>query len=133
VWKSIQDTALHAEWHPHVNHIGGDHELGAVRQCSVNVRGKAGHTEEVCSLYEENRKIMWEIKKDSTGFSEMVTDWSAGFTLQDNDGKTTLVIAKSEFRPKNLLVNLMTPMIAYKFHQVQKEILLSLKQYTESN
>ncbi len=131
VWEAIKDPQIHMQWHPFVTHIGGEHAHGAIRQCSAEVGGKAGYTEERCSLYEEDHKIMWEIQKDSTGFSDMVTDWAAGFTLQDNNGQTTLVIAQSFFRPKKFFVHLMMPMIRYKFHQVQKQILGGLKHYAE--
>lgn len=131
VWQAIKDPVVQAQWHPFVTHIAGEHELGAVRRCTAHVGGKDGFTEEVCSLYDEGRKIMWDIKKDSTGFSDMVSDWSAGFTLQPHGEHATLVTAQSLFRPKKFFVHLMMPMIRYKFHSVQKQILGGLKQYVE--
>lgn len=96
VWEAIQNPATHAEWHPLVTHIAGEHKFGAIRKCDVVVGNKTGHTEERCSIYEEGRKIMWGVEKDSTGFSKMVSDWTAGFSLVSR-GSTTLVTAESNF------------------------------------
>lgn len=131
VWEAIKDPKVNPKWHPYVTHIGGEHVLGAKRTCTAEVDGKAGTTEEQCSVYEDGHKIMWEIQKDSTGFSNMVADWSAGFTLESKDAKTTIVMAQSLFRPKKFLVHFMMPMINYKFHQVQRRILGGLKEYAE--
>ncbi len=131
VWQAIKDPAIHAEWHPAITHIGGEHKLGAVRKCDVNVGGKPGHTEERCSVFEEGRKIMWTIEMDSTGFSRMVSDWTAGFNLEAKDSNTTLVTAQSTFQPKNFLVRLMMPFIKRQFHQTQQAILDGLKQFVE--
>ncbi len=86
----------------------------------------------MCSVYEEGTKIMREIQKDSTGFSNMVADWSAGFALKAQ-GAATLVTAQSLFRPKQFFVNPMMPMIHDEFHQVQRQILGGLKNYVESH
>ena len=130
-WEAIRDPEIHAEWHPFVTHIRGEHQLGAVRKCDVNIGNKPGHTEERCALYEEGRKIMWLIQSDSTGFSRMVSDWTAGFSLESRDPNSTHVMAQSIFRPKNFLVRLMVPMIKGRFHQTQQIILSRLKQFVE--
>lgn len=87
-----------------------------------------GRTEERCSTYEEGRKIMWSIEKDSTGFSKMVSGWTAGFSLE-SCGSTTLVTAESNFEPRDFFVRLMMPMIKSKFHKTQRTILTGLKQF----
>ena len=38
VWEAIQDPKTHAQWHPFVTHIGGEHAPGAMRQCSAERR-----------------------------------------------------------------------------------------------
>jgi uncharacterized protein YndB with AHSA1/START domain len=131
VWKAIQDPGEHAAWHPIATRIEGDHALGSTRKCSVLVGKKPGTTEELCSTYDEARKIMWTIEQDSTGFSRMVSDWSAGFSLEPQGPGTTRVTAQSLFRPKRFFVRLMMPGIRRKFHQTQRAILDGLKQHAE--
>jgi uncharacterized protein YndB with AHSA1/START domain len=132
VWDAIRDPARHAQWHPALTRIDGDHTLGAVRECDVMVGKKAGRTAERCTSFDEGRRIMWSVEKDSTGFSRMVSDWSAGFTLEPHGDGATRVVARSVFQPSTLLTRLMLPMIRRKFHQTQRGILAGLKQYLES-
>jgi len=130
VWKVIADPGEHVAWHPFATHIDGEHALGEVRRCSVVVGGKPGTTAERCSAYDEASKIMWTIEEDSTGFSRMVTDWRAGFSLQPQGPEATRVRAESMFTPKPL-TRLMMPVIRRKFHQAQRAILDGLRQHVE--
>ena len=131
VWQAIKEPAEHADWHPFVTGISGEHRLGATRTCSVIVGKKNGETKERCINDDEGRRIAWAIEKDSTGFSRMVSDWQAGFGLQSRDG-ATVVTAESTFRPKNVLLRLAAPLVRRKFHQTQKEILTALKASVEA-
>lgn len=131
VWEAIKNPTIHADWHPLVTHIAGEHKPGAVRKCDVVVGGKTGHTEERCTTYEEGQKILWRIEKDSTGFSNMVSDWTAGFSLESKDSNTTIVTAQSVFQPRKFFVRLMMPFIKIKFHKTQQTILNGLKQFIE--
>jgi uncharacterized protein YndB with AHSA1/START domain len=131
VWKAIKDPATHAAWHPFVTRISGEHELGAIRRCSVVVGRKTGETQERCSEEKEGRAIAWVIEEDSTGFSRRVSDWRAGFRLERRDA-VTLVTAQSTFRPRNVLVRLLSPIIRRKFHQTQQAILAALKDSVEN-
>jgi polyketide cyclase/dehydrase/lipid transport protein len=131
VWEAIQDPGEHAGWHPFVTAIKGEHALGATRKCSVLVRKKPGTTEERCSTRDEARQIMWTVEQDSTGFSQMVSDWSAGFSLEPQGPGTTRVTAQSLFRPRRFYVRLMMPGIRRKFHQTQRAILDGLTQHVE--
>lgn len=131
VWEAIKSPTTHSQWHPFVTRISGEHKLGEVRTCDVNVGNKLAHTEERCTSYDEGRKIIWAIEKDSSGFSRMVSDWSAGFSLESRGPDTTLVIAQSVFSPKKLFVRLVMPLIRRKFHQTQQAILNGLKHHME--
>ncbi|MGW7825276.1 SRPBCC family protein [Streptomyces puniciscabiei] len=131
VWAVIQDPAEHTKWHPFATRIDGVHALGSTRRCSLLIGGKPGNTEEVCSAYEEGRTIMWTIEKDSSGFSSMVADWRAGFSLQAQGPEVTRVTAQSLFTPKRLPARLMMPMIRRKFHQTQRAILNELRRHAE--
>jgi uncharacterized protein YndB with AHSA1/START domain len=131
VWKAIQDPGEHAEWHPFVTGIEGEHALGATRKCSVLVGKKPGTTEERCSTRDDARRIMWTVERDSTGFSRMVSEWSAGFSLEPQGPGTTRVTARSLFTPKRFFVRLMMPGIRRRFHRTQRAILDGLKQHVE--
>jgi uncharacterized protein YndB with AHSA1/START domain len=131
VWEAIQDPGEHAGWHPFVVAIEGEHALGATRKCSVLVGKKPGTTEERCSTLDESRKIMWTVERDSTGFSRIASDWSAGFSLEPQGPDATRVTAQSRFSPKKFFVRLPLPGIRRKFHQTQRAILDGLKQYVE--
>ncbi|MBI4287464.1 MAG: SRPBCC family protein [Chloroflexi bacterium] len=131
VWEAIKNPTTHSQWHPFASQISGEHRLGAVRKCEVHVGDKPGHTEERCTSYDEGKKIIWTIEKDSSGFSRMVSDWSAGFSLEPRGSNTTVVTAQSIFSPKTFFVRLMMPMIRRKFHRFQQAILSGLKQYVE--
>lgn len=133
VWEAIKSPAIHAQWHPLVTHIAGEHKPGAIRKCNVDLGGKTGHTEERCTTYEEGQKILWRVEKDTSGFSGMVSDWTGGFRLEPRGSDATLVAAESVFLPKNLLVRLMMPFIRRKFHATQQTILNGLKGYAERN
>jgi uncharacterized protein YndB with AHSA1/START domain len=130
VWAAIKDPSVHADWHPFLTEIKGVHELGAERVCTVNLGRKPSHTRERCVVEEPGRRMIWRIDDDTSGFGRMVSDWTAGFSLAARDGGT-LVTAESTFRPRNVLVLLMTPMIRRKFHQTQKAILDGLKRTAE--
>lgn len=131
VWKAIQDPGEHVAWHPFASRIDGEHALGAVRTCAVQVGGKAGTTRERCTDYDEAGSIMWTMEFDSTGFSRMVTEWRTGFQLIPQGGDATRVRAISQFRPKGPVVRVMMPVIRRKFHQTQRAILHELKQHVE--
>jgi uncharacterized protein YndB with AHSA1/START domain len=130
VWAAIKDPTRHAEWHPFVTAISGEHRLGAIRSCSVIVGKKGGETKERCVEEVQERKLSWAIEEDSTGFSRMVSDWRAGFSLHAEDGATR-VTAESTFRPKSALLRLMSPLVERKFHKAQLAILAALKQTAE--
>lgn len=131
VWEAIRDPSTHAAWHPFVTHISGEHALGAARECDVTIDGKPGHTRERCTSYEEGREITWRIEEDSSGFSGMVSDWTAGFTLESKDGRATIVTAHSRFRPNGSLVCVMMPVIRSKFHETQRAILDALARHLD--
>jgi uncharacterized protein YndB with AHSA1/START domain len=131
VWAVIKDPIAHADWHPFLTGITGAHEAGAERICSLNLGGKASHTRERCIIDQPEQRIVWRIDDDTSGFSRLVSDWSAGFSLTPNDGGT-IVTAESAFRPRNPFVRLMMPIVRRKFHQTQSAILEGLKRYTES-
>jgi uncharacterized protein YndB with AHSA1/START domain len=132
VWQAIEDPVAHARWHPFVTEIVGRHELDQVRTCSVLMGKRRGETRERCVEHGRGRRIAWAIEEDSSGFGRMVSGWSAGFTLAPT-GESTLVIAESTFRPRNLLVRAMLPMIRHKFHQTQQAILRGLKDSLEAD
>jgi uncharacterized protein YndB with AHSA1/START domain len=126
VWEAIQRPAEHARWHPYLSRIDGEHELGQARECTVLVRRKQGRTRERCVEFEAGHRIFWEIEEDSTGFARMVSGWRAGFSLEERDGATA-VSAESRFRPRNIAVRAMLPVIRRKFHQTQRDILGGLE------
>jgi uncharacterized protein YndB with AHSA1/START domain len=127
VWRAIEDPAAHARWHPFVSAIAGGHELHEVRSCSVQVGKKEGTTKERCVEREDGTRIAWAIEEDSTGFARMVSGWRSGFSLTERDGGT-IVTAESTFRPNNVLVRAMLPMIRRRFHQTQRAILRGLQE-----
>lgn len=131
VWEAIKDPASHAQWHPFVTEISGEHGLGRVRTCAVIVGKKAGETKERCVEEDHATRISWAVEEDSTGFGRMVSGWSAGFALQQHDG-ATVVSAYSTFEPNNVLVRAMIPIIRRKFHQTQRAILAGLKESLEA-
>jgi uncharacterized protein YndB with AHSA1/START domain len=131
VWKAIQDPGEHASWHPMVTKIAGQHALGQSRTCDVLIGKKPGLTEERCIVYEEPHRIMWSIEQDSAGFSRMVSDWKAGFSIEPQDHGATRVTAQSLFEPKGRIVRLMMPMVRRKFHHAQRAILRGLEKHVE--
>jgi hypothetical protein len=132
VWKAIEDPVVHTHWHPFVTQINGEHRHGQLKTCTVLVRGKQGQTTERCVENDEPNRITWEIETDSTGFGRMVSGWRAGFSLTSR-GPTTIVTARSSFRPRNLLVHAMLPLIRRKFHDTQRAILEALKHSVETD
>jgi uncharacterized protein YndB with AHSA1/START domain len=132
VWRTIDDPAAHARWHPFVSAIAGGHELHEIRSCSVQVGKKDGSTKERCVEREEGARITWAIEEDSTGFGRMVSDWRSGFSLAGRDG-ATIVTAESTFRPNNVLVRAMLPVIRRRFHQTQRAILRGLQEAVEGH
>jgi uncharacterized protein YndB with AHSA1/START domain len=127
VWAAIADPAAHARWHPFVTAIAGGHELHEIRSCSVQVGKQEGWTKERCVQREERARIAWSIEEDSAGFGRMVSGWRSGFSLAERDG-ATIVTAHSTFRPNNVLVRAMLPLIRRKFHQTQQAILSGLQE-----
>ena len=132
VWRAIEDPAAHARWHPFVSAIAGGHDLHEIRSCSVRASGKEGTTKERCVEREESARIAWAIEEDSSGFGRMVTGWRSGFILTERDG-AAVVTAESTFRPSNLLVRAMLPLIRRKFHHAQQAILTGLQEAVEES
>jgi uncharacterized protein YndB with AHSA1/START domain len=130
VWSAIEDPVAHASWHPYVIRITGEHRAGASRTCSVLMGGTTGETRERCIEAERERAITWAIDHDTTGFSRMVSDWRASFILMPHE-RGAVVTARSAFRPRNLAVRAMTPLIRRKFHRTQRAILAGLKKSLE--
>jgi len=114
-----------------MTNIIGKHELGEVRKCDMEVNNQTGHAEERCSEYEERRKIMRLIEKDSSGFSNMVSDWKAGFTLEFLGPGTTVVTAVSTFRLKATPDRANEQQNQQMFHKTHQAILSGLKKYAE--
>lgn len=127
VWQAIKDPAVHADWHPFVTGIEGEHALGATRACHVLIGKKRGQTRERCVEDVAERRIAWAIEEDSSGFLRLVSDWKAGFRVEPMDGAGSRVTAESVFRPKNVVARVMTPLIRRKFHGAQRAILMGLK------
>jgi uncharacterized protein YndB with AHSA1/START domain len=132
VWHAIEDPAAHARWHPFVSAIAGGHELHEIRSCSVQVGKKEGTTKERCVAREEGTRIAWAIEEDSTGFARMISGWRSGFSVAEREG-ATVVTAQSTFRPNNVLVRAMLPLIRRKFHQTQRAILRGLQEAVEGD
>ena len=130
VWRTIEDPTAHARWHPFVSAIAGGHRLHDVRSCSVHVGRKRATTKERCVEREEGARIAWAIEEDSSGFGRMVTGWRSGFDVAERDG-ATIVTATSTFRPGNVLVRAMLPVIGRKFHQAHRAILRGLQEAVE--
>jgi hypothetical protein len=131
IWTVIKDPATHAAWHPFVTSISGQHRLDATRSCSVVIDGKSGQTTERCVEDIAEEAIVWAIEEDSSGFGRLVSNWRSGFRLEQRDG-ATVVTAESVFRPRNLGIRLMTPIIRAKFHKTQEKILSTLKTSIEA-
>jgi hypothetical protein len=131
-WEAIKNPARHAQWHPFVTAIDGEHRLGQLRTCSVIVGKKQGQIAERCVEDDHERSIVWAIDQDTTGFSRVVTDWRSGFTLHQRDD-ATWATAHSAFEPKNILVRALGPVIKRKFHQTQRAILAGLKASVEAD
>jgi hypothetical protein len=130
VWKAIKNPSAHAQWHPFLTEISGEHGLNETRTCSVLVGGKRGTTTERCVEEDEPRRMMWLVEEDSIGFARMVANWHAGFSLSPTD-RGTVVTATSTLEPKNMLVRAMLPLIRRKFHQTHRTILAALKHSLE--
>jgi len=109
----------------------GKHELGEIRKCELEVNNQTRHTEERCSEYEERRKIMWLMGKDSSGFSNMVSDRKAGFTLEFLALATTVVTAVSTFRLKAAPDRAHEQKNQQVFHRTHQAILSGLKKYAQ--
>ena len=131
VWQVVKDPAAHAQWHPFVTTISGEHHLGATRTCAVSLGKKRGQTRERCVVDDNERRIAWAVEEDSSGFLRLVKNWTAGFQLEARDGASTQVTAESVFEPRNPLVRLMLPMVRGKFHGAQRAILAGLKAAAE--
>lgn len=131
VWDAVRDPYQHAQWHPALTRIEGEHVLGAVRTCEIVIGKKTSTNRERCIVYDEGRAIEWAIEHDGSGFSRMAKDWTAGFTLQPHSDNETRVEARSVFSPRTFLARIMLPLIRRKFHQTQRAILNGLKQHVE--
>jgi uncharacterized protein YndB with AHSA1/START domain len=132
VWRAIEDPAAHARWHPFVSAIEGGHELHEIRSCSVQVGKKGGSTKERCVERQERARIAWAVEEDTTGFGRMVSAWRSGFSLATRGGATN-VTAESTFRPNNVLVRAMLPVIRRRFHQTQQALLRGLQEAVEDD
>ena len=62
----------------------------------------------------------------------MVSGWRSGFSVAERDG-ATIVTAESTFRPNNVLVRAMLPVIRRKFHRTQQAILRGLQEAVEGD
>lgn len=131
VWAAILDPATHADWHPYVTAIQGEHREGAIRTCSISVGSKPGRTDERCVELVPERVITWLIEDDSSDFGRKVSDWRSGFSLERQDGATR-VTARSTFGPRGRVVRLLLPIVRWKFHRAQRTILAGLKRAVES-
>jgi Polyketide cyclase / dehydrase and lipid transport len=131
VWAAIEDPVAHAEWHPFVTRIGGEHRIGASRTCELDLGKRTGRTRERCIAHEAERRIAWKVEEDSTGFLRLVSDCTVGFDLRPDGSGETLVAAESALRPRSLLVWPLMPMVRRKFHDTQRKLLTALKEAAE--
>jgi uncharacterized protein YndB with AHSA1/START domain len=131
VWEAIENPDRHARWYPFVEQIDGDHHADSMRTCTVLVGTRRATTVERCTEREDGRKLVWRIESDTTGFSRMVSDWTAGFAIERDGPDKTRVLAQSVFTPAKLSAYVLGPILRRKFHQTQRIILASLEQYVE--
>jgi carbon monoxide dehydrogenase subunit G len=113
---------------------GGREELGAVRTCTVEFRGKPGTTTERCVEFVPNRQVAHRIEQDTLGMSRLFSDYSFRYLLRPNGDHTTLVRLETHFQPRGIPGRLAGALVAKRqSRKVRGSALENLKRLAEAH
>lgn len=136
VWEVIADSHLLPDWAPAVDEVVAcsDREaVGAVRQCSVRLAGKAGRMVERCVEFSPMTRAAYVVDDESFGVRKMFADY--GFALNpssESDGRTRVRI-DTYYTPRNALYGLLNVVaLRRRFQAVVDDLLAGLKTLSEA-
>lgn len=133
IWDILTDGSVLSRWMHIVKHTTSKQEcLHAVRSCDVEMNGKMGKVRERCVVFEEHKKIGWEMEYDTFGFSKMFNNYGFSFELEPVSNSATKVVNKGFYDPKNFAISLInTLFMKRKSAHIRTTALNNLKQLAE--
>ena len=134
IWSVLEDSRNLPSWAPMVISTTGTQEsVGSVRECEIDMEGKAGRVVEQCVESDPAKRIAWSLKEDTFGFNKMLDNFGFAFELEPQGENRTLVRTLSYYEPKNPLARVMNVlMMRRKFGSIRRRSLEGLLQVAES-
>lgn len=135
VWDVFNDQSLLTKWTQDVQNSQYDERMaspGQLRKNECIVNGKKGTIETRCIAMYGKERAEFVVEKDSFGMTKMLSGMSFACEFYKiNDNKTEFVM-QSHYKPKNLLLKLMNPIIKKKMSKEVEIMINGLKDYIEN-
>ena len=133
VFSLLEDGPLLPQWMPPVKSTtAGRETVGAVRECQVEMGGRAGTVVERCIESIPPKQISWVLERDSLGFGKMLNDFSFSFVLEEEERNRTLLTNQTYYRPKNVMALLLNLFVLKRnFSKIRTGALRGIKKLVE--
>ncbi|HET7681092.1 MAG TPA: SRPBCC family protein [Xanthobacteraceae bacterium] len=133
VFSVLEDGSLLPQWMPPViSTTAGRETVGAVRECQVEMGGRAGTVVERCIESIPPKQISWALERDTLGFGKMLNDFSFSFVLKQQERDRTLLTNETYYQPRNVMTSLMNLLVLKrKFSKIRMAALKGIKKLVE--
>ena len=133
VFSVLEDGPLLPQWMPVVKSTTATKEtLGSVRECQVEMGGRAGVVVERCIESIPPKCVSWALERDTLGFGKMLNDFSFSFVLKEQERGRTLLTNETYYRPKNAMALLMNWFVLKRnFSKIRMAALEGIKKIVE--
>ena len=133
VFAVLEDGSLLPQWMPPVKSTTGTKEtVGSVRECQVEMGGRAGTVVERVTESIPPKRISWALENDTLGFEKMLNDFSFSFVLKEHERGKALLTNETYYRPKNAMASLMNLFVLKrKFSKIRMAALKGIKKIVE--
>jgi uncharacterized protein YndB with AHSA1/START domain len=137
LWRILMDSKLLPRWAPVVHDVerceANGESVGAVRQCRVELAGRAGRMVERCVDIVPERSISYLVDDESFGMRKMFADYGFRVSLEPLNPMETRVTIESFYTPRNAIYAFMNAvMMRPQFRGVVDQLISGLIALAES-
>ncbi len=105
VWSILMDSTLLPRWVPAVRHVDAcerkGERVGAVRECSVELGGRAGTMVERCVSLEPDSHVHYAVEDESFGLRRMFDHYTFRISLTPRGPQRTEVKVETFYTPRH--------------------------------
>jgi uncharacterized protein YndB with AHSA1/START domain len=137
VWEVLSDARLLPDWVPAVDDVvacSADGEaVGAVRQCNVQLAGKAGRMVERCVEFSPMTRVAYVVDDESFGMRRMFADYGFALNPISEANSRTRVRVDTYYTPRTAFYSVINVVVMRRrFRSVVDGLLAGLKTLSEA-